>query len=60
MAFFTQDQLQAIADALGDTDPGLTGYEIEFLLTSEQNGRSGPSHRADQDLQRFRNPRAET
>ncbi len=29
MAFFTQDQLEAIAGALGDTDAGLTGTEIQ-------------------------------
>jgi uncharacterized protein (TIGR02391 family) len=29
---FTQDQLQAIADALADTSEGLTGAEIGFLL----------------------------
>ncbi|UFZ04916.1 TIGR02391 family protein [Bradyrhizobium ontarionense] len=29
---FTQMQLQAIADALGDTDEGLTGSEIGYLL----------------------------
>ena len=31
---FTQEQLQAIADALGDTDEGLTGSEIAHLLSS--------------------------
>jgi uncharacterized protein (TIGR02391 family) len=31
---FTQSQLQAIADALGDTDRGLTGSEIGHLLMS--------------------------
>lgn len=34
MALFSQDQLEAIANALGDTGAGLTGREIEFLLTS--------------------------
>ncbi len=34
MAFFSQDQLEAIADALGDTAEGLTGPEIEHLLAS--------------------------
>lgn len=42
MVFFTQDQLQAIADALGDTDRGLTGSEIEFLLTSSKMVDPGP------------------
>jgi uncharacterized protein (TIGR02391 family) len=31
---FSQSQLQAIADALGDTDEGLTGSEIAHLLAS--------------------------
>ena len=31
---FTQEQLQALADALGDTTEGLTGSEIEHLLRS--------------------------
>lgn len=31
---FSQDQLQAIADALGDTSEGLTGSEISHLLAS--------------------------
>jgi uncharacterized protein (TIGR02391 family) len=31
--FFTASQLQAIADALGDTSEGLTGSEIGHLLT---------------------------
>jgi uncharacterized protein (TIGR02391 family) len=31
---FSQSQLQAIADALGDTDQGLTGSEIGHLLAS--------------------------
>lgn len=34
MAFFSQDQLEAIAGALGDTGDGLTGPEIESLLAS--------------------------
>jgi uncharacterized protein (TIGR02391 family) len=34
MTCFPQEQLQAIADALGDTDDGLTGSEIEHLLAS--------------------------
>ena len=33
---FTQSQLQAVADALGDTDTGLTGSEITHLLASCQ------------------------
>jgi hypothetical protein len=32
MTCFTQTQMQAIADALGDTDDGLTGSEIAHLL----------------------------
>jgi uncharacterized protein (TIGR02391 family) len=34
MTFFTQDQLEAIAGALGDTDDGLTNPEIAFLIKS--------------------------
>jgi uncharacterized protein (TIGR02391 family) len=34
MASFTQAQLQAIADALGDTNDGLTGTEIAHLLST--------------------------
>jgi len=34
MTCFTQGQLQAIADALGDTNDGLTGSEIEHLLAT--------------------------
>lgn len=36
MPLFTQDQLEAIANALGDTDVGLTGREIQFLLDSSK------------------------
>jgi hypothetical protein len=34
MTCFTQEQLQSIADALGDTGDGLTGSEIAHLLES--------------------------
>ena len=34
MKTFTQSQLQAIADALGDTAGGLTGSEIGHLLAT--------------------------
>ncbi|TGP16192.1 TIGR02391 family protein, partial [Mesorhizobium sp. M1D.F.Ca.ET.234.01.1.1] len=34
MASFSQEQLQAIADALADTSEGLRGPEIGHLLTS--------------------------
>ena len=34
MTCFSQEQLQAIADALGDTNDGLTGSEIALLLES--------------------------
>ncbi len=43
MAFFTQDQLKAIADALGDTELGLSGTEIEHLLATCQMIDPGPS-----------------
>jgi uncharacterized protein (TIGR02391 family) len=42
MAFFTQDQLEAIAGALGDTDAGLTGAEIQHLLASSKMADPGP------------------
>lgn len=41
MALFSQDQLEAIANALGDTNAGLTGGEIEFLLTSAKMSDPG-------------------
>lgn len=34
MKYFAQDEIQAIADALGDTSDGLTGSEIAHLLQS--------------------------
>jgi hypothetical protein len=40
---FTQDQLEAIAAALGDTDLGLSNTEIEFLFTSSKLVDPGPS-----------------
>lgn len=36
VAFFSQDQLEAIAGALGDTTNGLTGPEIQHLLASSR------------------------
>src|SRR5712691_5747117 len=39
---FTQSQLQAIADALGDTSEGLTGPEIGHLLISSKMFDSDP------------------
>jgi len=36
MKLFSQDQLEAIAGALGDTTAGLTNPEIEFLLASSK------------------------
>jgi len=33
-ALFSQDELEAIAGALGDTEAGLTGPEIQPLITS--------------------------
>lgn len=38
---FTQGQLEAIAGALGDTELGLTGSEIEFLLASSKMNDPG-------------------
>ncbi|MDS1138904.1 TIGR02391 family protein [Pusillimonas sp. SM2304] len=42
MAFFSQDQLEAIAGALGDTSAGLTGTEIQHLLASSKMTDPGP------------------
>ncbi|MHC2423122.1 uncharacterized protein (TIGR02391 family) [Sinorhizobium meliloti] len=43
MASFTQAQLEAIADALGDTGDGLTGTEIGHLLSMTEIGDTDPS-----------------
>lgn len=40
---FTQEQLRAIADALGDTDEGLTGSEIAHLLASAKMADTDPT-----------------
>ena len=42
MAVFTQDQVEAIAGALGDTNAGLTGPEIQHLLVSSKMTDPGP------------------
>ncbi|MCH4091879.1 TIGR02391 family protein [Acetobacter sp.] len=42
MALFSQDQLEAIADALGDTTDGLSGSEIQHLLVSSKMVDPGP------------------
>ena len=42
MVLFTQDQLEAIAGALGDTSNGLTGGEIQFLLGASKMTDPGP------------------
>jgi hypothetical protein len=39
---FTQSQLQAIADALGDTSEGLTGSEIGHLLKTSRMADPNP------------------
>jgi uncharacterized protein (TIGR02391 family) len=39
---FTQSQLQAIADALGDTEDGLTGSEIAHLLATARIADTDP------------------
>lgn len=39
----TQDKLQSIADALGDTDEGLTGSEIAHLLASARIPATDPT-----------------
>lgn len=43
MALFSQDQLEAIAGALGDTSAGLTGPEIQFLLATAKMVDPGPT-----------------
>ncbi len=43
MAVFSQDQLEAIAGALGDTTHGLTGPEIQHLLASSNMTDPGPT-----------------
>jgi hypothetical protein len=40
---FTQSQLQAVADALGDTSEGLSGSEIEHLLATCKMGDPSPA-----------------
>lgn len=42
MALFSQDQLEAIAAALGNTDGGLSGPEIKHLLASSRMMDPGP------------------
>jgi uncharacterized protein (TIGR02391 family) len=42
VAFFSQDQLEAIAGALGNTTDGLTGPEIQHLLASSKMNDPGP------------------
>ena len=42
MAMFSQDQLEAIAGALGDTDAGLIGAEIQHLLATAKIADPGP------------------
>jgi uncharacterized protein (TIGR02391 family) len=42
VATFSQDQLEAIAGALGDTNLGLTNAEIQFLITSSRMIDPGP------------------
>lgn len=42
MALFSQDQLEAISSALGDTTDGLTGPEIQRFLASSKMSDPGP------------------
>ena len=42
MTLFSQDQLEAIAAALGDTTHGLTGPEIQLLLAASKMTDPGP------------------
>jgi hypothetical protein len=51
---FTQSQLQAIADALGDTSEGLSGSEIKHLLeTCRMGDPSSVDDQAPSTLQRI-------
>ncbi len=43
MASFTAPQLEAIAEALGDTADGLTGSEIGYLLASAKIADTDPA-----------------
>ena len=43
MTCFTQSQLQAIAEALGDTDEGLTGSELSHLLETSKIADVAPT-----------------
>ena len=42
MSFFSQDQIEAIASALGHTDEGLTNAEIKFLMRGARIKDPGP------------------
>ena len=46
MPLFTAAELEAIAYALGDTNSGLTGREIEFLINASQMVDPGPDTKA--------------
>ena len=43
MAHFTETQLEAISNALGDTADGLTGSEIDFLLSASRINDVAPA-----------------
>ena len=45
MTLFSQDELEAIAGALGDTDIGLTNSEIEFLFGAATIADPGPTRK---------------
>ena len=53
---FTQSQLQAVADALGDTSEGLTGSEIEHLLATCKMGDPSPAMTKRHRLHRLIRP----
>ena len=53
MTFFTQDQLEAIAGALGETTVGLKGTEIGFLIASARMIDPGPGTKRDRIFNAF-------
>jgi uncharacterized protein (TIGR02391 family) len=50
---FRQEHLEAIADALGDTDEGLKNSEIDFLLESAKLSNPGPGTKRDRIYNAF-------
>lgn len=53
MMRFRQEHLEAIADALGDTDQGLKNSEIDFLFESAKLKNPGPGTKRDRIYNAF-------